>query len=381
MSSLDASSYDAALKVKYLERLRNFYSVYETSKVDEAENLLTKYAGKEEKLFAALVQKYGPEPELKEDTPNGEQEGENGESAEREPESSLEPLPVETYEEAMQRMQKERLLAFYSHYDPSKVADVDKLISKYAGKEDALFRALTKKYGPEPQPEQPVDDDGEEEEEGEGTAPGREPGSGEAAESMAEGQGSSSNKEILYCGVCGMPPEYCEYGDLEKCRPWLEDNAPWVLEPLDEAMSNMDLENEDGTRSKKKKKRGGQGPKKRPEIDSSKQTVVVSRSSRGGKKVVTHVVGLDYFPTCGKIKDICKSLGKRFACSTAVKETATGEKEIVIQGDVLYEIVDVLESMFKIGSDKIKLEEESGKKKRKEPKLPPPQPGVHPGGR
>ena len=28
---------------------------------------------------------------------------------------------------------------------------------------------------------------------------------------------------VLYCGKCGMPPEYCEYGpDFEShCDPWL----------------------------------------------------------------------------------------------------------------------------------------------------------------
>ena len=143
MSSLDASSYDAALKAMYIERLKRFYSVYETSKVGEAENLLTKYAGKEEKLFAALVKKYGPEPES--NAVNGGEEEDDEEDGGEDADQSSEPLPVETYEQAVERMLKERLLIFYRHYDSSKVADVNKLIKKYAGKEDALFRALIKK--------------------------------------------------------------------------------------------------------------------------------------------------------------------------------------------------------------------------------------------
>nr|XP_023881917.1 density-regulated protein-like [Quercus suber] len=32
---------------------------------------------------------------------------------------------------------------------------------------------------------------------------------------------------VLYCGVCSMPAEYCEFGpDFEKCKPWLIHNAP-----------------------------------------------------------------------------------------------------------------------------------------------------------
>ncbi|OIT19045.1 PREDICTED: translation machinery-associated protein 22-like [Nicotiana attenuata] len=33
--------------------------------------------------------------------------------------------------------------------------------------------------------------------------------------------------EVLYCGVCGLPAEYCEFGsEFEKCKPWLIQNAP-----------------------------------------------------------------------------------------------------------------------------------------------------------
>lgn len=32
---------------------------------------------------------------------------------------------------------------------------------------------------------------------------------------------------MLYCGVCSLPPEYCEFGsDFEKCKPWLIQNVP-----------------------------------------------------------------------------------------------------------------------------------------------------------
>ncbi|EXB38849.1 hypothetical protein L484_027283 [Morus notabilis] len=32
---------------------------------------------------------------------------------------------------------------------------------------------------------------------------------------------------VLYCAVCSLPAEYCEFGpDFEKCKPWLIQNAP-----------------------------------------------------------------------------------------------------------------------------------------------------------
>lgn len=45
------------------ERLTHFYRKYQPEKVDEVGTLLSKYSGKEDKLFAALVKKYGPEPD------------------------------------------------------------------------------------------------------------------------------------------------------------------------------------------------------------------------------------------------------------------------------------------------------------------------------
>lgn len=40
--------------------------------------------------------------------------------------------------------------------------------------------------------------------------------------------------ETIYCGACGMPPEYCEYGpDFEShCNPWLIKNHPLLYKTL-----------------------------------------------------------------------------------------------------------------------------------------------------
>lgn len=48
------------------------------------------------------------------------------------------------------RTVEQRLIAFYEHYMPDKLDGIPKILEKYAGKEDQLFIALTKKYGPEP---------------------------------------------------------------------------------------------------------------------------------------------------------------------------------------------------------------------------------------
>ena len=43
-----------------------------------------------------------------------------------------------------------RLLAFYTKYRPEKLLEVDDILKRYSGREEELFAALVKKYGPEP---------------------------------------------------------------------------------------------------------------------------------------------------------------------------------------------------------------------------------------
>jgi hypothetical protein len=43
-----------------------------------------------------------------------------------------------------------RLLAFYTEYRPEKLLEVDDILKRYSGREEELFAALVKKYGPEP---------------------------------------------------------------------------------------------------------------------------------------------------------------------------------------------------------------------------------------
>lgn len=45
---------------------------------------------------------------------------------------------------------RERMVALYEAYDPSKVGSVDATLEKYKGKEEAVIKKLVEKYGPEP---------------------------------------------------------------------------------------------------------------------------------------------------------------------------------------------------------------------------------------
>lgn len=210
-----------------------------------------------------------------------------------------------SYDEALQKMYSDRLTRFYRNYDEAKVASVPTLLQKYKGKEEQLLAAMVKKYGPE-------------------------------------------DKVPIYCPLNGLPPEYCEYyPDYDKTRPWIAEHCPHLLKGEDEAGDVG-----------KKGKRGG-GVIKKKTISADKQKVIISKEVRNKKKAVTSVEGLETFSV--KLKDAAKVFGKKFAASSSVKEKDSGGQEIVIQGDVIWDLPALLEKEYKIPKSKIFEREKGGK--------------------
>mmetsp|Transcript_23311 Transcript_23311/g.69806 ORF Transcript_23311/g.69806 Transcript_23311/m.69806 type:complete len:270 (+) Transcript_23311:159-968(+) len=262
-----------------------------------------------------------------------------------------------SYDEAMTKMYTDRLTAFYTKYDAPKVAKVPELLAKYKGKEDALLAAMVKKYGPEPEPASDEDDSEAETEEDEDDETGRAQEKGARADSVEdleeeaapeEPESDGEDKVPIYCGVCGLPPEYCEFGpqDYAKCAAWIEANCPHLLK--------KGVEQDE----KKRRKRGG-GIIRKKEVAEDKQRVTMCKEVRSKKKAVTVVEGLE---TLGvKLKDAAKLFGKKFAASSSVKEKDTGGLEIVIQGDVIYDLPDLLVKAYKIPKSKMFEKEKGGK--------------------
>lgn len=190
---------------------------------------------------------------------------------------------------------KERLCAFYSKYMPEKLDSIPALLEKYEGKEDKLFTALVKKYGPEPEDPYYVskygnlsDDDDDD-------------GGGGGGDS--DGDGDAEGK-----------------------------------------MSNLSVA--------EKKKRRGAGAKKVNKVDTR---VVIQKISRNKKKAVTMVVGMDTVPDV-KLKDVAKAFSKRFAGSSSVKDMPNGSKEIIIQGDHQDEVAAMIVEKFKVPADAVFLD-------------------------
>lgn len=144
---------------------------------------------------------------------------------------------------------------------------------------------------------------------------------------------------LVYCGECTMPLEYCEFHpNFDKCKAWLEKNLPNLFENMYLNKDNDPKgDNGDGeTKEKKRQTRGGRGQVKAHKKKTGPQKVCLSRASRGKRKFVTVVTGLNTFDI--DLKVAAKFFGTKFACGSSV----TGDDEIVIQGDCKDEIFDLI---------------------------------------
>lgn len=178
---------------------------------------------------------------------------------------------------------QERLTAFYEKYVPEKVADIPSLLEKYQDKEEKLFVALVKKYGPEP------------------------------------------------------------------LDPYFADSASEDDSEDDDDEDDDDENDEEagagGVDAATKKKRRGAAAKKT--VGSAAIRVVVSKVSQKKKRHLTVVSGMETVPNL-KLKDVSKAFSKRFAGSSSVKENAKGEKEIIIQGDHMYDVAEMVVDKFEV---------------------------------
>mmetsp|Transcript_14411 Transcript_14411/g.40953 ORF Transcript_14411/g.40953 Transcript_14411/m.40953 type:complete len:252 (-) Transcript_14411:85-840(-) len=162
---------------------------------------------------------------------------------------------------------EERLVAFYEKYQPDKLDNVPTILEKYAGKEEKLFVALVKKYGPEPEDPYEAESDDEE--------------------------GVAEDMESLNVGDA--------------------------------------------------KKRRGVKAKKGSVVETR---VIIQKITRQKRKATTVVIGMETIPGI-KLKDASKTFSKRFAGSSSVKDGPKG-KEIIIQGDHMEDVAEMLVSKFKV---------------------------------
>ncbi|XP_028273538.1 density-regulated protein isoform X2 [Parambassis ranga] len=152
--------------------------------------------------------------------------------------------------------------------------------------------------------------------------------------------------KVLYCGVCSLPTEYCEYmPEPAKCRQWLEKNFPVEFARLTVANApKQDFRAGDAPpageeEEKKKQKRGGRGQIKQKK-KTVPQKVTIAKIPRAKKKYVTRVCGLATFDI--DLKEAQRFFAQKFSCGASV----TAEDEIIIQGDFTDDIIDVIQEKW-----------------------------------
>jgi density-regulated protein len=170
---------------------------------------------------------------------------------------------------------------------------------------------------------------------------------------------------IIYCGICSLPPEYCEYMPcLDKCKNWLAENHPTLYTELYMSKDNQKLGLDDAPRDvvqTASSKRGGKAAVKdeskireKLEAQRSSAIITIKKHDRSKRKAMTIIKGLD---DAGGVdlKKAAKRFAGKFACGASVTEdTIKGGQEITIQGDVVNELRDfVLLEYPSIQSDQI----------------------------
>ena len=119
----------------------------------------------------------------------------------------------------------------------------------------------------------------------------------------------------------------------------------------EDATGEADMANLTLSAAEKKKRRGAQAKQKK---HSEGPRVVVQKRAQNKKRILTVIVGMETVPDI-KLKDVSKAFSKKFAGSSSVKDATIGgkdggssktQKEIIIQGDHLYDVAEMIVDKF-----------------------------------
>ncbi|KZF26699.1 RNA binding protein-like protein Tma22 [Xylona heveae TC161] len=176
-------------------------------------------------------------------------------------------------------------------------------------------------------------------------------------------------RKVVYCGVCSLPPEYCEFGGtVKKCKEWLEDAHPDLFERLysessvEASLSTLSLDAQKrAERDAQKKAARAEASEAREQEKKAAAKVYIKRIERNKRKYVTAVIGLEAHGL--ELKKVAKDFGKKFATGSSVTKTASGTDEIVLQGDLSDEVYDFITETYKgVPEDNLECIEDKKKK-------------------
>lgn len=176
-----------------------------------------------------------------------------------------------------------------------------------------------------------------------------------------------------YCGVCTLPPEYCEFGlSLEKCKEWLAANDQLLFdklysqEALANATSTLSLEKEQQILKDIKKKQAKEEKKLERELQKKLASkIVIKRMERNRRKHIIWISGLEVLNV--DIKKLAKTFAVKFSTGASVTTNAEKKDEVLVQGDVGDMARAMIEKLLEEqGLNEVKVEQVDEKKKKKD---------------
>jgi density-regulated protein len=163
--------------------------------------------------------------------------------------------------------------------------------------------------------------------------------------------------------ACTLPPEYCEYGPKEKytngCLPFIEKNFPHLLKAAAPAAapsstigdgSGKPIDAETATLSSgvaalSVSASGDSAPKKAAKKAAEpKAPLIMIEVKERGRRTVTTICGLEAYGI--KLKEAASALGKKFGAGASVGKSATGVQEIDVQGDVAFDLPELINKLY-----------------------------------
>ncbi|KAF9011177.1 translation initiation factor SUI1 [Cyathus striatus] len=155
--------------------------------------------------------------------------------------------------------------------------------------------------------------------------------------------------EVVYCSVCTFPLEYCEFGSsFTKCKEWLKDEHPdlydkyYSEEALAARLGTISLEAQKKLEQEAAKKEAKAEAKADAALKKKLSSqVTIKRIERTKRKHVTTIHGLEAFGI--DLKKAAKQFASKFATGASVTKNAAGQDEIVVQGDVSDEVLEMIE--------------------------------------
>ncbi|KIY67241.1 density-regulated protein DRP1, partial [Cylindrobasidium torrendii FP15055 ss-10] len=178
--------------------------------------------------------------------------------------------------------------------------------------------------------------------------------------------------QVLYCGVCSFPVEYCEFGErITRCKEWLNEEHPDLFskyyseEALQAKIGTLSLDAqkklEKDTAKKEAKAEAKADLAMKKKMSSQ---ITIKRIERNKRKHVTAIHGLEAFGV--DLKKVAKQLASKFATGASVTKNPQGQDEIVVQGDVSDEVLEMIEDgvglLKDIPADNVQLVEDKKKK-------------------